>query len=54
MWEVFYTHTGATVAMFANEGIAKRFAEDMMDRGFPVDYDRASLNQAEQFVRDMF
>lgn len=54
MWEVFYTNTGATVAMFANEGIAKRFAEDMMDRGFSVDYDKASQVQAETFVRDMF
>ncbi len=54
MWEVFFTNTGATIAMFANEVYARQCVTAMRERGHYVDYDIASQNQAEQFVRDMF
>jgi hypothetical protein len=54
MFVVFYTNTGANIAMFANEVYARRFTISMRAQGHSVDYDIASQNQAEQFVRDMF
>lgn len=54
MWEVFFTNTGATIALFTNEVFAKQYVNDMLAAGHSVDYDVASFQTASQVVRNMF
>jgi hypothetical protein len=54
MFEVFFTTTGATIAMFTNGVYARQYVDAMLANGHSVDFDVASQHQAEQFVRDNF
>ena len=40
MWEVFFTTSGETIALFTSEDFAKKYVGDMRTAGYPVDYDR--------------
>lgn len=54
MYEVFFTQTGATIALFTNEIFAKQYVNSMLADGHSVDYEPASFQTASLVIRDMF